>query len=134
MSEGNTVALDLGGEERRLRYDLNAIAEIGERLDITVRLDSLGQDLLTKDLPLKTLRVLIWAGLIWENEKLTEKQVGAWITTDNIVEVANAFFALFGGIGAAILPPEVLKTGISPEKEKEIPEKDLGAKEKKGSP
>ena len=100
MSNGNTVVLNLGGKERRVRYDLNAIAEIGDRLDIKVRLDNLGADLLGRELPLRALRTILWAGLIHEDENLTEQEVGKWVGQDNMGEVLEGFFGLFGGIGA----------------------------------
>ena len=108
MADGNAITLDLGGKTRRLRYDLNSVAEIGERLGITVRLDSLGEDLLGKDLPLRSLRVLLWAGLVHEDPELTEEAVGSWVDQDNFGEVTQSFFGLFAAIGAAMLPPETL--------------------------
>ena len=95
------VTLDLGGKERRLRYDLNAIAEIGDRLGVRVRLDHLQEDLLGVPLPLSTLRLILWAGLIHEDPDLDPKQVGAWVDLENVREVGEAFFQLFG----ARLPP-----------------------------
>lgn len=90
------VTLDLGGEERRLTYDLNAIAEIGERLDITIRLAHFEEDLLGVRLKPKAIRTLLWAGLIHDNPDLTEEEVGGWVTQDNFMEVITAFFGLFG--------------------------------------
>ena len=92
---GPSVMLELGGKERRLRFDLNAVAEIGERLDITVRLDELGKDLMSKPLPLSALRILLWAGLRHEDSELTPETVGSWVDQDNIREVAERFFTLF---------------------------------------
>ena len=103
--DGNTGGIMLGGKERHLRYDLNSVAEIGERLGITVRLDNLGQDLLAQELPLKALRVLLWAGLIHEDPELTEEAAGGFVDQDNFAAVTQYFFGLFAGIGAAIAPP-----------------------------
>ena len=102
MADGNAITVRLGGAERRLRYDLNAIAEIGERLGIRVRLDRIREDLLGHPLPLSALRTLVWAGLLHEDPTLTETTVGSWITTDNVAEVLAAFFAVFGVTGAAV--------------------------------
>ena len=121
MSNGNTVVLNLGGKERRVRYDLNAIAEIGDRLDIKVRLDNLGADLLGRELPLRALRTILWAGLIHEDENLTEQEVGKWVGQDNMGEVLEGFFGLFGGIGAE-------------EKEKPAKPKATKAKVEEGTP
>ena len=104
MADGNTVTLELGGQTRRLKYDLNAIAEIGERLGITVRLSNLGADLLERELPLKAVRTILWAGLVHEDVELTEETVGGWVDQNNLQEVMESFFGLFGGTG-------VLETG-----------------------
>ena len=96
---GNTVVLNLGGKERRPRYDLNALAEIGDRLGIEVRLSDIGEDLLGRKLPLKALRVIFWAGFIHEDPELTEEEAGRWVDQYNFGEVLEVFFGLFGGIG-----------------------------------
>lgn len=93
---GRTVTIELGGKERHLKFDLNAVAEIGERLNVTVRLEKLAEDLLSTPLPLSALRVLLWAGLRHEDPELTPEQVGAWVDLDNIGEVWDRFFTLFG--------------------------------------
>ena len=93
---GRTVTVNLGGKERQLKFDLNAIAEIGERLKVTVRLEKLAEDLMSTPLPLSALRVLLWAGLRHEDPELTPEQVGAWVDLDNIGEVWDRFFTLFG--------------------------------------
>jgi len=90
------VTLKLGGKGRTLRYDLNAIAELGDRLEIRVRLDHLQEDLLGVPLPLSSLRLLLWAGLIHEAKDLTPEEVGAWVDMENIAEVTQGFFQLFG--------------------------------------
>ena len=93
---GRTVAIKLGGKERQLKYDLNAIAEIGERLKISVRLDKFQEDLMSTPLPLSAIRIMLWAGLRHEDPDLTPEQVGAWVDLDNIGEVWERFFTLFG--------------------------------------
>ena len=100
--DGNTVTLELGGQTRRLRYDLNAIAEIGERLGIKVRLNHLLEDLFDQTLPLSTVRTILWAGLVHENNDLTEEMVGAWVDQDNLAQVVEGFTKLFGGIGETV--------------------------------
>ena len=93
---GRTVTIELGGKERHLKYDLNAIAEIGERLDITIRLQRFAEDLMSTPLPFSALRVILWAGLVHEDPDLTPQQVGAWVDLDNMQEVWDRFFTLFG--------------------------------------
>ena len=93
---GRTVTIELGGKERHLKFDLNAIAEIGERLDITIRLQRFAEDLMSTPLPFSALRVILWAGLVHEDPDLTPQQVGAWVDLDNMQEVMDRFFTLFG--------------------------------------
>lgn len=93
---GRTVTIELGGKERHLKYDLNAIAEIGERLKITIRLQRFAEDLMSTPLPFSALRVILWAGLRHEEPDLTPEKVGAWVDLDNMQEVWDRFFTLFG--------------------------------------
>lgn len=93
---GRTVTIELGGKERHLKYDLNSLAEIGERLNITVKLNSFAEDLMSTPLNPSALRVLLWAGLRHEDPDLTVEQAGAWVDLDNIGEVWERFFTLFG--------------------------------------
>lgn len=90
---GRTVTIELGGKTRRIFFDLNAVAEIGDKLKIEIRLDDLGAIARTP-LPLSALRTVVWAGLRHEEPDLTEQQVGAWIHQDNIAEVFRAFLGL----------------------------------------
>ena len=104
MSQKGTLLKDLGGKDRYLIYDLNAWSEIGDRLDIKVRLSNFQDDLLETRLPPRALRVLIWGGLIHDDPgrftgeyELTETEVGSWVDEDNIGEILTAFFARFAG-------------------------------------
>ena len=93
---GRTVTIELGGKERHLKYDLNAIAEIGERLDITISFENFVKDLMSTQIPFSALRVILWAGLRHEDPDLTPEQVGAWVDLDNMQQVMDRFFTLFG--------------------------------------
>ena len=95
MSRGTKITL-LDGVERVLRFDLNAIADIGEKLDITVRLGHLREDLLEVPLPLSAFRVFLWAGLQHDEEQaLEEKEVGKLVDMENLPEVLTDFFSHF---------------------------------------
>lgn len=91
-----SVTLELGGQERRLRLDLNAIAAIGDKLDIKVRINHLTEDLMSTPLPPSALRTILWGSLLHEDPGLTEFEVGGWVDVENMREVATAFFGLFG--------------------------------------
>ena len=44
---GRTVTIKLGGKRRHLRFDLNAVALIGDKLELSGRLNDLATDLLS---------------------------------------------------------------------------------------
>lgn len=81
--------IELGGKERRLHYDLNSIALIGEKLDIKLCLNNLAEDLMSTPLPFSAIRVILWAGLLHEDPDLTPEQVGAWIDLKKLSEIAK---------------------------------------------
>ena len=120
---GRTVTIHLGGKDRELRYDLNAIAAIGDRLKLSGRLNDLAADLLGKPLPLSALRTILWAGLICDQPDLTEEEVGSWVDLDNFAEVWERFFTLFRGklSESAARPLEALETAIATEKSSDSP-------------
>ena len=118
--------ITLGGKERVLRYDLNSIAEIGERLNITIRLSHIQEDLLDRPMPLGALRTLLWAGLIHAEPDLTETVVGGWVDTDNVGEVLQDFFAVFGMTSQDMPDPFSLSLGLDEGEEEETKEKKTG--------
>jgi hypothetical protein len=69
------VPVTLNGETKNLRYDLNAIAELEDKFG---SLDNIQEALNSGSL--KSLRTFLWAGLIHENETLTEKELGSWLS------------------------------------------------------
>lgn len=87
----NLVAIELGGKERNLFYNLNSL-EIIE--DIT------GQSLdkVTKNVNMKTLKVLVYAGLVHEDKELTLDAVGEMIGFGDIQRVSEAIGKAFGGL------------------------------------
>lgn len=68
---------------RKLRFDLNAMATFE---DITGRNAFSGLN--AKQLGARELRALLFACLFHEDETLTLKQVGSWITPENMQNVA----------------------------------------------
>ncbi|MBC9785502.1 hypothetical protein H1S01_13425 [Heliobacterium chlorum] len=82
------VDIDLD-RPRKLRYTLNALAEIEDKLGVTVT------KLSEVTLGIKSIRTFLWAGLIHEDANLNEKDVGSWVDFDNIeyvqAKIAEAF-------------------------------------------
>jgi hypothetical protein len=89
-------------KERNIRFDLNAFAELEEATGrtLTESIDDIGKG------SLKTVRVVLWAGLVWEDETLTEQIVGANIGMHNLAEVTEA---LTQAISAALPPMDDVK-------------------------
>lgn len=82
---GGGVPITIGGAARNLRYDLNALIELEE----TTGLDVLNDDAMA-DLSLKMMRALLWAGFLHEAPDLTEREVGSWITLQNMDTLTDA--------------------------------------------
>jgi len=111
-----STTVELGGATRQLRYDLNALAEIEERLGITMA------NLASLQVSAKAIRTLVWAGLLHEAPTLIEHDVGAWITGENIADVsersmsalAESFGSPNGNPPAAAVPSPGLSPSAGP--------------------
>ena len=83
------VTVQLGGKERHLRYTMESMAQVEERLGLTniFAFDEL------KAVPLgaRTMRTWIWAGLLHESPELSESEVGNWIDGENFIALSEAF-------------------------------------------
>lgn len=65
-----TITLN-DGVEREVRFTLNAMAELEERYgSVDAAFDELNKG------SIKACRCILWAGLLYSDENLTEKQVG----------------------------------------------------------
>lgn len=69
--------------ERELRFDLNALVEL------EAKFGSLNA-LFGQEMTMGRLRTLLWAGLLHEDETLTERQVGAMMDLSRLQEYAEA--------------------------------------------
>lgn len=76
------VAIQLD-KKRTLRYTLNSLAEIEDRLGVP--LSEMGDMKMT----IKNVRVILWAGLIHEDPELTEQEVGNMVDLENFQEVQD---------------------------------------------
>ena len=71
-------------KERMMKFDLNAMAAFEEATGKNLFDGSFqGGNMSSKD-----LRAMLWACLLHEDDTLTEKQVGSWVTVDNMVGIA----------------------------------------------
>ena len=108
------VTISLGGEERTLKYDLNAFASIEERYDCGI--DELVEHIhrrtqafkAKKEKPLNMPRVsdiryLIYVGLVGCDPDITETNVGGWIDTTNL---STTILAMNEALNSSIPEPE----------------------------
>ncbi|QGG47654.1 hypothetical protein [Heliorestis convoluta] len=74
---------------RQLRYTLNAFAEIEERLGVPLA------ELGNIKLGMKTVRTILWAGLLHEDISITEEEVGDMVGFEKLEyvqrKIAEAF-------------------------------------------
>jgi hypothetical protein len=87
------VTLILGGVERHLCFDFNAIV-LAEKATGVNLLHAIVQDINATN-----LRGLLWASLLKENPELTVEEVGSWITMRNSSTIYQALItAWFGSV------------------------------------
>lgn len=79
---GVKITLD---KERTLFLDLNAMIAFEEAAGKRFQDASLQKGKMSP----RDLRAMLWACLIHEDDALTEKQVGSWITAGNMVEITS---------------------------------------------
>ena len=84
----NEVKITLD-KERTLRFTLNSLAELEDAFGVS--LSQLGE----VELGIKAVRTMLWAGLIHEDEELTERQVGNMVDFDNLQEVQEKVTTAF---------------------------------------
>jgi hypothetical protein len=103
--KSKTVPLVLqDGKERHLRFTLNAMAELEEKYGSIEK----AFERVEKNSSVVALRFILWAGLIWEDPDLTEREVG------DLIDIAY-MQELIGTLGSALnsdMPtPEQSNTG-----------------------
>jgi hypothetical protein len=109
---GYGVGIEIGGRRRTLRYDLNALATLEEKLGLSIsQLDH-------TTLGVRAIRSLIWAGLVGEEPELTETDVGAWIgpgalaITTAMTKVGEALKEALGGENPTVATAEMPEPAI----------------------
>jgi hypothetical protein len=109
----------LGGEERVLKFDLNAFAEL-ERIygDMDKANEALNKG------SIKDIRTILWVGLIWNHAVLDEitgepvkydltmHAVGSWLTLDNMKTVMDSLMNAIGGSVPETPEDKVAQVGL----------------------
>lgn len=73
----------MDGKERHLRFTLNALAELEDRYgSVEAAFNKVEQEN-----SVAALRFVLWAGLCWEDEELTERMVGDLIDLNYMQEM-----------------------------------------------
>ena len=81
-----SVQINLGGKFRYLRYDFNAIISLEDALGVPI---SQWKDVINAQMGVRTLRTLVWAGLLHEDETLTERDVGTMLDITKIDDISE---------------------------------------------
>lgn len=85
---GITIELD---KPRTLKFDLNAFSELEDKFgNIDKAFAALQKG------SIKAARTLLWAGLVHEDEALTERQVGAMVTMENMSGIMETISVALG--------------------------------------
>ena len=78
-------------KERNLYFNLNSLEIIEELTGKTI-------DKVTQNLNMKSLKGIVYAGLVHEDKSLTVEAVGEMIGFDDISRVSEAIGQAFGGL------------------------------------
>lgn len=90
-----TTDIEIGGKNKRLRYDFNAIADIEEKSG-----KGIGQLFDEQSIGLYSIRVLLWGGLKWEDQGLTIQRTGKLV--QQFIEDGNSLEDLIPYVEEAI--------------------------------
>jgi hypothetical protein len=101
INDKKSFPLTLGEKNRNIKFDLNAFIELEDKYG---SIDSALKELDNGNI--KAIRTILWAGLIHEDESLTEKQIGKWVDFENLSSVAES---LGKGLVAAMPDMEKMK-------------------------
>lgn len=92
--KSKTVPLILmDGKERHLRFTLNALAELEDKYGSV----EAAFNKVEKENSVSALRYVLWAGLMWEDDELTEKQVGNLIDLNYMQEMITTLGVALDG-------------------------------------
>lgn len=85
--KGKTIKITLlDGVERELKFTLNALAELEDEFGSV----DAAFEKLEKQNSMKALRAVLWAGLLWKEPEITEKQVGDLIDLSLMQDIAQS--------------------------------------------
>jgi hypothetical protein len=86
--------LVLGEKEYVLRYDLNALVELEDKMGIP--LSEMGNVQIT----IRNIRSMLWAGVLHQAPEVTEQEIGKHVDMENMEEVQTAISKAFNKVQA----------------------------------
>lgn len=103
MATKRFVNVEIGGENRQLKFDFNAVADLEDFFG-----KGIGSIMSEEQVGFRTIRAMYWAGLKWRNRKLTVNQVGHWLQDE--IENGTDFEELFQPVIEAMQAAGLLGT------------------------
>lgn len=88
--KNGVVTLELGGVERKLKYTLYSLSMLE---DAGVKLTDLG-----KEMTMKQVMKVLWAGLVTFDSTLTVEEVGAMVGVEDLPMVSEKLAEAFEGL------------------------------------
>lgn len=82
----------LDGKDHEIKFDLNALAELEDKYGSV----DAAFETLDKSQSIKSMRTILWAGLLHEDENLTEREVGAMIDFSLMNKIMEALNGALG--------------------------------------
>jgi len=112
-----SVKIHLGGRFHSLRYDFNALVALEDTLGIPI---SRWTDIISEQMGVRTIRTLVWAGLLHENEDITLKDVGEMLDISKLDDVSSK---VLEAVDLAFAPQEKKDQGKAEGETEETTEK-----------
>ena len=106
------VFISIGGKERRLRYDINAAAEMEELMGGKSLLYVMSNPMAAG---FSAVRILLWGGLKHAEKGLTLQRVG--LLMQEYMEAGGSFGELAGKIGEAIKASKIMGESLAGEED-----------------
>lgn len=78
------TTLELGGQTRRLRFDMNAIVALEQRFGRPL------EKFADLDATVEVIRAMLWAALLHEEPTITEREVGEMVALDQLGDITEA--------------------------------------------
>jgi hypothetical protein len=113
------IRIEVNGSERLLRYSINRLLEIEDRLGVDMLNNGMALFSAQHLGNLKTLRFLLWTGIGGKAEGIGEEEVGDWFDPQNMPILSKAVAAALMSSFDEIKPIEATEGTDAGEEKKE---------------